>query len=109
MLTRAKVAYDFNISPHRHIICYGDGEMLEYVFSSDLYRRKFIERHEANRESIAESLTKRFNISIRNDVLADMKLYTTIEKRGFLIFKGVEKIECLNNITLDGNKVTRRS
>lgn len=109
MLTRANVAYNFNISPHRHIISYEDGEMLEYVFSSDLYRRKFIERYEANRESIAESLTKRFNISIRNNVLADVKLYTTIEKRGFLIFKGVEKIECLNNIILDGNRVTQRS
>jgi hypothetical protein len=102
MLTRSNVAYDLNISPHKHTVDYGDFTIM-YVFSSDLYKRKFIEKIEEHRKTISDSLSNRFGFMIVLNKLADIKLYTTIEKRGFLLYnsKG-EKLECQSNIILDG-------
>jgi len=108
-LTRSAVAYDLNISPHRESVPYDDGTTVVYVFSSALYRRNFYARFLDNRETISASLSKRFGFEVNNDLLADLKLYTTIEKRGFLIFKNEVKIECRENIILDGHNLTRRS
>lgn len=107
-LTRSKIAYDLSISPHRLNIDYGENS-LEYVFSSDLYKRKFIEKQFDNREQISNSLTKRFGVSVKSPILSDLKLYTTIEKRGFLLFKDGVEVECLDRITLDGERVTLKS
>lgn len=107
-LTRSAVAYDLNISPHRLEVPYGD-EVITYVFSSALYRRNFYDRFLDNRETIGASLTKRFGFRIENDLLCDLKLYTTIEKRGFLIFKNEVKFVCREDIILDGQKLIKRS
>ena len=104
-LTRSKIAYDLNISPHETQVEYEDGKTFKFVFSSDLYKRNFIKKLEENRETINQSLSNRFGFPIRYDMLADLKLYTTIEKRGFLIYQDGEKIECLRNLTLDGNNL----
>lgn len=80
-----------------------------YVFSSDLYRRKFLEKQAAHREQLCVSLTKRFGVEVRVPLLADVKLYTTIEKRGFLLVKDGVDITCLNQVALDGERVTFRS
>ena len=80
-----------------------------YVFSSDLYRRKFLEKQAAHREQLCVSLTKRFGVEVRVPLLADIKLYTTIEKRGFLLVKNGVEVKCLDEITLDGETVTFRS
>lgn len=103
-LTRSAVAYDLNISPHEMNVEYGDC-VITYVFSSDLYRRKFIEKLEENRESINTSLSNRFGFKIVCNKVADLKLYTTVEKRGFLLYKGQDKVECLNDITLSGEQM----
>lgn len=103
--TRYGVAYDFNLSPFKEKIIY-DHEELEFIFSSDLYRTKFIEKLEDNRNKINESLSKRFGFRIMNNKLCDIKLYTSIEKRGFLINTNQERIECLSNIILDGDNLT---
>lgn len=105
-LTRSKVAYDLNVSPHQQSIVYGQGDTLTFVFSSNLYLQKFNEGRYANREKINESLSNRFGFKIENNMLCDLKLYTTIEKRGFLIYKGLVKIECLNDIILNGGMMT---
>ena len=107
-LTRSNIAYDFNISPHKLEVVYSD-EVITYVFSSELYRQKFNDRLETHREKISESLSNRFGFLIENNKLADLKLYTTIEKRGFLIYKGQVKVECLSSITLDGNHLITTS
>ena len=107
-LTRSNIAYDLSISPHRHSVSYGESS-LTYVFSSDLYRRKFIEKQESNRELIEISLTKRFGITVRQPLLADMRLYSTIEKRGFLLVKNGVEVQCPDRIILDGEKVTLRN
>ena len=80
-----------------------------YVFSSDLYRRKFLEKQAAHREQLCVSLTKRFGVEVRVPLLSDIKLYTTIEKRGFLLVRNGVEVKCLDEITLDGEKVTFKS
>lgn len=108
MLTRSKVAYNLGISPHKHTINYGDDEVT-YVFSSDLYRRKFVERLNENRETINTSLTGRFGYKCSIDSLCDLKLYSSIEKRGFLVIVNNEEIICQENITLGGQIVITRN
>jgi hypothetical protein len=104
MLTRSNIAYDFNISPHKAVMKYETTE-LTYVFSSNLYKQKFFDKLKENREKIETSLSNRFNFNIKNELLCDIKLYTDIEKRGFLLIQDGEKITCQDNITLDGNKL----
>lgn len=107
-LTRNNVAYNLNESPHRLEVPYDQG-ILIYVFSSEFYKSNFYNRFLDNREKISESLSKRFGFNVQNDLLADLKLYTSIEKRGFLIILGEEKIVCQENITLDGALLTMQS
>lgn len=107
-LTRSKIAYDLSISPHRLTVTYGE-RSLDFVFSSDLYRRKFLEKQEAHRDQISNSLTKRFGVTVKNSILADLKLYTTIEKRGFLLVRNGVEVQCLDEIILDGENLTLKS
>ncbi len=107
-LTRSNIAYDLNLSPHKIKLDYRDCD-ITYVFSSELYKTKFLEKLAGNRANINISLSNRFGFVIVNDILSDLKLYTTIEKRGFLIYKGLVKVECLNNITLDGSQLIIKS
>ena len=109
MLTRNGITYNLKLSPYEHIIKYSNGETIKYKFSSVLYREKFITRLNENRETINNSLSKRFGIELNNDVLCDLKLYSCIEKRGFLVETKEGNYECLNIIKLDGqNKIQKK-
>lgn len=105
MLTRGgKIAYDFNCSPYK---VYVDG--LQFVFSSENHVKKFKERLDKSRDKISVSLSNRFNIFIQCNGIADIVLYTEIEKRGFLIITAEgEKITCLNRVQFVGGKLTRK-
>lgn len=107
-LTRNAVAYDLNISPHKLEVPYDD-DVIVYVFSSALYKQKFYNRFIDNRKAIGESLSNRFGFRIENDMLSDLKLYTSIEKRGFLIFKNEVKFECKEEVVLDGHQLMKLS
>lgn len=109
MLTRNGVAYNLRLSPYEYLINYSNGENIKYKFSSLLYKDKFIEKIDGNRETISKSLSKRFGIDLCNDVLCDLKLYSSIEKRGFLIETKEGYYSCLNTIKLDGqNKIQKK-
>lgn len=108
-LTKDGIAYDLRISPYKYIIKYDEEDYLEFKFSSRLYLNKFKDKLLVNRSKINESLTKRFGIKTINDKLCDIKLYSTIEKRGFLINFNEMGIECLNNIILDGNNLIMKN
>ena len=108
-LTRNNVAYNLNESPYRLEVPYDDHMILTYVFSSDFYKTNFYNRFPENRGKISESLSRRFGFLVQNDVLCDLKLYSSIEKRGFLIIKGEEKIVCQEDIILDGAKLMKLS
>lgn len=104
-LTRSNVAYNLHISPHRKIIEYGDCA-IEYVFSSNLYKTKFEEKRESNRVEVSESLRKRFGFTINSEIIADLRLYKNIEKRGYLIYCDRKEVICQEKVILDGLKMT---
>ena len=107
-LTRSNIAYNLEESPHRLEVPYDFG-VITYVFSSELYRRNFYDRFLENREKISESLSRRFGFQVNNDVLSDIRLYGSIEKRGFLLIKGEERILWQEDIVLDGGTLTKKS
>lgn len=106
MLTRAGVSYNLHKSPHLLEMDYEGGTKVIYHFSSATYRIKFLSRCGENRRAINSSLSKRFNFDIKSDMLADLRLYTSIEKRGFLISIDGEFAECQNSIKLNGMKIS---
>lgn len=106
-LTRSGIAYNIEVSPYSLIVDYQD-EQLEYVFSSELYKDIFYKKFIDNRIKINESLTKRFGFKIEVDKLADLRLYSMTEKRGFLI-KGKEEYKCLDTIELIGVNLIHRN
>lgn len=108
-LTRSGVAYDLTISPHYTEVLYDNGVILKFVFSSSLYRDIFEDKIDDNRMKINESLSNRFKMDMEVDLLADLKLYSTVEKRGFLIKNNEESYLCLNSIKLSGLMMTKRN
>ncbi len=96
-LTRSNIAYNLKISPHEHTEYYEDG-IIKFVFSSELYKKKFLEKLEIHRIQINNSLSNRFGVQFRCDALADIRLYTTIEKRGFLLYKDKKEVTCLEDL-----------
>ena len=106
-LTRSGIAHNLEISPYSLIVDYQD-EQLEYIFSSQQYKDIFYRKFVDNRIKINDSLSKRFGFKIENDKLADLKLYSMTEKRGFLI-KGKEEFKCLNTIELIGVNLTSKN
>ena len=107
-LTRGGVAYDLSVSPYTQEITYKDGDLV-FHFSSQYYKDNFLDRLGSNRESINDSLSKRFGFTISNNKLCDIKLYSKIEKRGFLIKNSKEEFTCLNTIKLDGTMLIQRN
>ena len=108
-LTRNNIAYDLMLSPYRLDVPYDNCQTLTYVFSSEFYKNNFYNRFLENRQRISESLSGRFGFRIENDLLADLRLYSCIEKRGFLVIKGEENFVCLESITLDGDLLMKQS
>lgn len=107
-VTRSQVYHNgLDDSIHRLTLEYKE-ESITYVFSSDYYKNIFMKKLEDHREKIKTSLTKRFGFEITNNMIADIKLYTLTEKRGFLII-GKEEHKCLNTIRLDGVNLILRN
>ena len=103
-LTRSGIAHDLKMSPYQVTVKYEEGGELTYVFSSKMYTEKFMEKLEDNRDKINESLSKRFGFMIHINKIADLKLYSMVETRGFLI-KGKEDYLCPDDIILDGTNL----
>lgn len=103
-LSRGKIAYNLQESPYYYEVRYSDLK-IKYMFSSELYQNNFKNKFSAHRSKINESLNKRFSIDIKVNVLADLVLYKTIEKRGFLLFINEDMITCLEKLELDGMRI----
>lgn len=108
MLTRAGVCYNLEVTPYKETINYNN-ELITFNFSSEYNQNNFINKLKANRDKVNNSLSKRFNLIIEVDLLADIKLYQSIEKRGFLLAKESETVNCLNTIKLDGLMMTTKN
>lgn len=107
-LTRSGIAYNLEVSPHKLTLGYSK-ENITYIFSSNLYLTKFLEKLEQNRNEMNQGLSKRYGLSIMMNELCDIKLYSKIEKRGFLIDTDNERFTCLSNIKLDGEKLMSKN
>lgn len=105
-MTKNGIEMNLQITPWTLIQTYDNGQDVTYCFSSDLYRNKFRERQQSNRELLHNSISNRFNIIFENIILCDLVLYKRIEKRGFLIKVNGEEI-CQNEVKLSGDKLTR--
>lgn len=107
-LTRRGVCYDLSKTPYTHEEKY-DKTSIKFMFSSQIYLDKFKEKLEENRRKINDSLMKRFKFHIQQDIICDLRLYYSIETRGFLISANGEYIECLDHIQLNGAEVTSKN
>ena len=109
MLTKRGIAYNLEKSPYEVEIEYQD-ETIKYKFSSLYYVNMFNDKLESNRNEINRSLSNRFGFTIQNDKISDLRLYSKVEKRGFLIETSKEVIKCLDIIKLGGlNKIQKNS
>lgn len=104
VMTRNGIVHDLRKSPHKFIISYKENYFVTFFFSSELYKTKFEERLYEHRQLINSKLSKRFHFAIQNESISDVVLYSTIEKRGFLIKSSLDnkEIPCLEKVRLDG-------
>lgn len=107
-LTRGGVCYDLHKTPFTVNVTYDNGT-ITFMFSSQVNLDKFNDKLKENRDKINDSLSKRFKFQIIQDIICDLRLYNTIETRGFLILSNGEYIECLDHVQLNGDVVTSRS
>lgn len=101
MITRNGVCYDLTITPYSFRV-----DNLTYMFSSKPHLDKFKNKYKENRDTINESLQRRFNYEIEVNLLADIVLYRKIETRGFLIVTNEGKELCQKSLKFGGGKVT---
>ena len=102
-LTRSNIAYDLTATPHYTTVEYENGDTIVFMFSSALYVSKFLEKLSANREAVNISLSQRFKFEISMFEMADVQLYTKIEKRGFRIIRNGVSVECRENLQFAGS------
>ena len=95
MKTRNGIYYNLEESEYKITI-----SGITYYFSSRLYLTKFIERFPNERDILNYKQSRRFKTALDLSLLADLKTYAAIEKRGFLVeIKGVQYV-CLKHINL---------
>lgn len=95
MRTRNGIYYNLQESEY-HVTIKG----ITFWFSSKLYLSKFMERHNEERDILNYAQSRRFKTELDLSMLADLRTYASIEKRGFLVdIKGVRYV-CLKDINL---------
>lgn len=106
-LTKNGIAHNLNFSPYIYRIEYND-YYLDYVFSSELNLTKFIKRYIDYRIRCNEGLIHQYRIHflLDLDILWDLKIYESIEKRGFKVVKNDEVDICKDFLKLGGLKLT---
>ena len=72
---------------------------IKYYFSSKVYMEKFINRLEAFIDEEVDKMQVKFKTKVSADNVFAIKLYTLIEKRGFLI--EINGKEYIDNIPID--------
>lgn len=107
-LSRNGIAYKFDTSPYELKVRYHDFNLI-FRFSSENNIKKFLTKQDSNREKLQISLTKRFKINLSLDLIADLKLYSQVETRGFLILSKDMRFECLEEVVFDGQNLTKKN
>lgn len=106
--TRNGVCKNLEKSPYKQQVIYGDKE-ITYYFSSPYNVERFNNKIHSNRSYYNNSLSKRFKFKIINNIMADLKLYSTTEQRGFYISYNGEIFDCLEILTLNGEILMNKS
>lgn len=104
MKTRNGVYLDINKSHYRFK---PSGTSIILVFSSDYYRTKFEDNYIKHREEFNLRLKNRYHVNVDFKTYPDIVLYKKIEKRGFLVHEGDEKI-CQESLLLAGEQLTNK-
>lgn len=104
-LTRNNICYDLKNTPyklnHNHMLLH---------FSSMKNMEKFHERYKEQRITLRHSLKNRFKININSNILADIILYRSIEKRGFYItLMNGDELTCQEELVLGGLKIKKKN
>ena len=107
-LSRNGIAYNFDNSPYQVKMSYENFDLI-FRFSSKNNVSKFLNKYLDNRGMINNSLSKRFKINLSFDLIADIKLYTLVESRGFLIIHKDDRFECLEEVEFDGINLTKKN
>ena len=102
-MTKDGIEYNLSISPYIVKVKYKD-IIFSFMFSSELYKNKFINMRAAHNERILLRLKKltKSNLEIKEfNMYSDITLYNMIEKRGFLIIDNISKMYyCLEDFNL---------
>ena len=102
-MTKDGIEYNLTISPYIVKVKYKD-IILSFMFSSELYKNKFINMRAAHNERILLRLKKltKSNLEIKEfNMYSDITLYNMIEKRGFLVIDNISKMYyCLEDFNL---------
>lgn len=107
-LTRNGVCYDLRNSPYVHTVQNEGGGRTLYHFSSELNRQRFESRILDNRQKINTTMGNKFNVKFKLNRLADIDLYTKVEKRGFYIVDNGRIIEWQDEIVISHEQVVRQ-
>ncbi|WP_429586819.1 early protein GP4 [Bacillus altitudinis] len=96
-MSKRGIFYDLNESYYKY-----ETLGVTYVFSSKLYLNKFKDEYRAHRTTTLKKMRLPNNIDFEVNeefnIMCDMNLYLSIEKRGFLLhYRGVDYI-CQDNL-----------
>ena len=92
-MTKDGIEYNLLISPYIVKVKY-EKCFLKFMFSSELYKNKFLNLRISHYERIVGRLKKltKSNLEIKEiNIYSDITLYNMIEKRGFLIIESNDK------------------
>lgn len=82
------ICFDLKESPY-----YFKDKGIVFYFSSEFYRKKFVNNFETYIEEETFKLQSKYGITINFDLVFMISFYKKIEKRGFLIYDEVNKKE----------------
>lgn len=102
-MTRRGIEYNLTVSPYKSFV-----KTLTFYFSSQSYRNKFESQIDDFRKRMEQQFEDKYGMIIKVPYLAELVLYSQIEKRGFFITNKGSEYKCLEEITLNGNQVLKQ-
>ena len=80
-MTKNGICYDLDATQY-----IADYMGYEWHFSSELHRRNFLSKVQTKRDWLNDSLSRRFRMTVKADLLAALQLYRQVETRGFCVY-----------------------
>lgn len=99
-MSKRGICYTLSESPY--FVQYFD---VKLFFSSKAYIEKFNETFEAICERLQYEMLRRFGMVCDMSLIALLKAYKQVEKRGFYITVGGEPVTCQDQLLLCGTKL----